>query len=109
MPSPKPPITIRRPATTPPAADVERFVSAGQDVPGTECEGPGTPVPGSLGKGIHQRKNGRKRRRITAYIPPDLAQLLFVRSATTGRQASDIVTDALKAHLSSTEPTTRKE
>jgi hypothetical protein len=106
MPSPKPPITIRRPAVAPPPTDVERFVSAGESPHGAKSGSPetaGAPGTPARGKGIHVRKDGRVRRRITAYLPPDLAQRLSVEAAATGREASEIVSAAVAAYLTSSD------
>ncbi len=102
MPSRKPAISIRRPPTAPAAADVERFVSGGGDATVRSQPFDPTPaaaVPAKKGKGIHVRKDGRVRRRITAYLPPELAQHLALHAVATGREVSDVVTAAVAAYL----------
>ena len=49
--------------------------------------------------GIVARQDGRTRRRMTVYLPPDLAQALKVQSAVSGKEMSDLIADALRAHL----------
>jgi hypothetical protein len=45
------------------------------------------------------RQDGRQRRRMTIYLPPELAQRLKLHSVTTGEDMSDVVARALEAHL----------
>jgi hypothetical protein len=108
VPSPKPAIAIRRPPAAPSPADVERFVTAGATPPAPATP-PAAPAPAtspvtatpSTARGLHVRKDGRVRRRITAYLPPELAQHLALNAVATGREVSDVVAAALAAYLSS--------
>jgi hypothetical protein len=100
VPSRKPEISIRRPSSAPAPGDIERFVSGqgGGQVPSP----PGTATPATAkAKGIHVRKDGRVRRRITAYLPPELAQHLALHAVATGREVSDVVAAAVSAYLTS--------
>lgn len=49
---------------------------------------------------VVERADGRKRRRMTIYLPPDLAKKLKVASAVEEKEMSDIVTSALQEYLS---------
>lgn len=99
MPSRKPAISIRRPSSPPASADVERFVSGGGGGQGSSQPESAGPQPVVKAKGIHVRKDGRVRRRITAYLPPELAQHLALHAVATGREVSDVVTAAVAAYL----------
>lgn len=45
------------------------------------------------------RRGARTLRRTTVYLPPELAQRLTVHSASTGRQLSELVAEAVAAYL----------
>ncbi len=102
MPSPKPVISIRRPSQT--AADpaaVERFVAGDSgsvqapkrpDVQASGAEP--TPAPGLV-----RRQDGRVRRRMTVYPPPELARELAIKSASDGAEVSDLVARAVSGFL----------
>ena len=51
------------------------------------------------GPGIVKRQDGRERRRMTVYFPPELARQLSIYCAVEGRQLSDVVTEAVVAFL----------
>lgn len=89
----KPTISVRRPP--PPSAAVERFVTSEQ-VPR-----PAAPLLNEppRGRGIVTRKEGPARRRMTVYLPPELAQRLSVFCAARGLEMSAIIADAVLAHL----------
>ena len=109
MPSPKPVVSIRRPSQPADPLTVERFVAAAQDVtPETprrpDVQAPISAVP-ATGAGIVCRQSGRVRRRMTVYLPPELAKKLVVRGAEAGVEISDLVEEAVASYLSR-EPTT---
>ena len=64
MPSPKPVVSIRRPALEPSVSEVNRFVVADAQTSGRP-DASGSNVPS-----IVQRRDGRVRRRMTVYLPP---------------------------------------
>ncbi len=99
MPQPKPPLTPRRPLTPrSPAEAVEAFVSHGPERPGVPA-----PVEPSQefprGPGLVRRASGRVRRRMTVYLPPELARELALHAVTQGEDVSDIVAAAVAKHL----------
>ncbi len=49
--------------------------------------------------GIVVRSSGRQRRRMTIYLPPDLATQLKVQAVLQDREMSEIVTDAVEMYL----------
>lgn len=51
------------------------------------------------GPGIVKRKDGKERRRMTVYFPPELARQLSIYCASEGRQISDVVTEAVVQFL----------
>ena len=50
-------------------------------------------------RGDGSRAGARTLRRLTCYLPPELAQRLDVFAATHGRDRSDVLTDALAVYL----------
>jgi len=50
-------------------------------------------------RGDGSRAGARTLRRLTCYLPPELAQKLDVFAATHGRDRSDVLADALAAYL----------
>jgi len=123
MPRSKPQVNLRRPPNPDAMAS---FVSGEADVqtPGDAqaLEDVQTPVGAQTSEsplqlvenqGVHEnaqtfkrsdptivtRKDGRRRRRTTVYLPPELAQSLKVRCALEGRELSALVTEALEAYL----------
>lgn len=79
--------------------------------PGTKlAEGSRAPTPQRSGgqtprrRGLVQRQDGRVRRRMTVYLPPDLARELAVRCAATGEDISDAVSAAVQAYLARVSP-----
>lgn len=100
--SAKPVVSLRKP----PSADtVDAFVR-GQSSP-TQPNITALPVapiqpatvPEAEQPGIVARQDGRTRRRMTVYLPPELAQALKVQSAVSGKEMSDLIADALRSHL----------
>ena len=104
----KPKVSIRKP----PVAAAEAFVAAGQK---PQVGGPGDiPTPFKAkrpavqtaklldvqpSRAIVQRKNGAALRRMTIYLPPDLARRLRIQAAEADRDMSELVADALRKHL----------
>ena len=96
----KPAIAIRRPPEAPHPVDVERFVSGGtpsnlQQPKHLDAQTSGTPP----GPGIVKRQDGRLRRRMTVYLPPELAKALSIHCATEGLELSHVVTEAVASLL----------
>ena len=50
-------------------------------------------------RAVVERRGGRLRRRMTIYFPPELARRLLVHCAREDREASEVVTDAVRRHL----------
>jgi hypothetical protein len=50
-------------------------------------------------RGVYTRSDGRKVRRLTIYLPADLAQQLVVHCAEVNEDLSDVLTDAVKRQL----------
>lgn len=92
MPSSKPVVSIRRPPMTrPDPAQVESFVNnAGVQTSGR------SDIQTPKGPGIVKRRSGRVRRRMTIYLPPDLARQLMVYAAEENLEISEIVTQAVE-------------
>jgi hypothetical protein len=99
----KPKLAVRpRPPLDPLA--VEKFVSGAPERP--EVRAPGRSDPQTLeksltAKGLVERKDGKVRRRMTVYLPPDLARSLMLRSLETGEEASELVSRAVSRFLAS--------
>ena len=85
-----PPVTLRKPPAVDPVA-ASRFVS------GQTSKRPD--VQASAPRGIVERKRSEKTRRMTVYLPPDLATRLAVYCAQHGRDMSDVVTEAVARTL----------
>jgi len=82
----KPDLKLRQP----PKNHVQAFVQSGSsDVQTTSS---------SNGRTAKQSKPERKQ--VTVYLAPELAKKLKLQAASTGRQMSDITSDALSKHLS---------
>jgi hypothetical protein len=93
----KPVVSMRKP---PAPATVEAFVRGDQPAVSLVTSAPAhAPAPQAEQPGIVARQDGRTRRRMTVYLPPDLAQALKVQSAMSGKEMSDLIADALRAHL----------
>lgn len=91
----KPVVSMRKP---PAPAAVEAFIRGDQPAVSLVTTAP-APAPQADQPGIVARQDGRTRRRMTVYLPPDLAQALKVQSAMSGKEMSDLIADALRAHL----------
>ena len=97
MASRKPVVSIRRPPVSKPdPVAVDQFVS-GQKSPDVQTSG-GSDVQVS-GLGIVQRRDGRVRRRMTVYLPPDLAKKLKIYAVSEDREISDVVAEAVEKLL----------
>lgn len=100
----KPVVSLRKP---PAPATVEAFVRGDLPAP-TNITALPTPAPllaavapqhSTEQPGLVARQDGRTRRRMTIYLPPDLAHALKVQSATSGKEMSDLISEALRSHL----------
>lgn len=117
MPRSKPVISVRRP---PPAApiDVDSFVAGGHHRPDAQTSSdsdaheravrlarpPAIQAPSDGqqpgdGPGLVQRQSGRVRRRMTIYLPPELAKGLAVHCAQSGAEISSVVATVLERYL----------
>jgi hypothetical protein len=101
VPSPKPVASIRRLPSEPAPVETERFIAKGMDVQTSGRLGVQTSVQTPDAPGVVRRLDGRVRRRMTVYLPPDLAQKLQVSAVTNGREVSDLVTEAVERLLAS--------
>jgi hypothetical protein len=104
---PKPSLTLRRPPPPAPADPnaIESFIAKGAGPESTQApehldaQEPSRPAEAPKGPGLVRRASGKVRRRMTVYLPPDLARALLVRAAEEGADVSDIVTAAVTKHL----------
>lgn len=55
----------------------------------------------SFGKAVVKRADGKKLRRMTVYMPPELAKRLQIAAVTHERDMSDIITEAVGSWLDS--------
>jgi hypothetical protein len=110
MPSPKPTLVVRRP---PPEAD--RFVfeerldarqnvaQDGQALRSTPDVALDVQAPGATSdetaRSLVARRNGRVRRRMTVYLPPELAQQLAVHCTMKNVEISNVVAEAVAAYF----------
>ena len=95
----KPVISMRKPPTP---ATVDAFVRGDQPAISLVTAPPAPasePSANAEQPGIVARQDGRTRRRMTVYLPPDLAQALKVQSAMSGKEMSELIADAVRAHL----------
>lgn len=105
----KPVVSIRRPPLSPPASErMEQFVAGTSEYPdvralsgsGSQASGrPSTQTSELTGPGLVQRQSGKVRRRMTVYLPPELAKRLAVHCAGEGVEMSTVVAEALEKHL----------
>jgi hypothetical protein len=82
------PPQLRKPAE-PKVANVEQFVSGTSDRSTAQTSG----------RPAIQRKDGRTLRKMTIYMPVDLAKRLAVHCAAADVDMSDTVVEAVTAHL----------
>lgn len=94
----KPKLAVR-PRLNPVA--VEKFVIGVESPAVQEPERLSVQASGSelRGPGLVQRQSGKVRRRMTVYLPPELAKSLMVRAAEKGEEASELVSAALTQYL----------
>jgi hypothetical protein len=97
MAKPKPTVAIRRPPS-----DAEAFVAGQTKAPkrsDVQTSKRSDAPAATTRPGIVQRKDGRERRRLTVYLSPKLATQLAVHCAGQGLEMSDVIEQALAAHL----------
>ena len=105
MASRKPVVSIRRPpASKPDPIAVDQFVNGQKSLDVQVSGGSDVPASGSSdvqvsGLGIVQRRDGRVRRRMTVYLPPDLAKKLKIHAVIEDREISDVVAEAVEKLL----------
>ena len=95
----KPKLSLRPPSSP---TVVEQFVAFGAGHASTQTsERPDAlpEKPALRGPGLVQRQSGVVRRRMTVYLPPDLAQSLQLGSVKEGREISEMVSDAVQQYL----------
>jgi hypothetical protein len=114
----KPAITLRRPPPADPARRtiVDKFVSgdaaeaapASSERPAEVANDADTAASGaeatparspSSRRGIVERRDGRVLRRLTVYLPPDLARTLVVRAAGEGVDVSELAEQAFREFI----------
>ena len=96
MPRSKPVVALRRPP-----ASIESFVA------GSDVQASGSPNVQTLRhldaqtseRSVVVRKDGRRRRRTTVYFSPELARELKVYCASSGREISSVVSEAVAAYI----------
>ena len=92
----KPVVALRRPP-----ASVDAFV-VGSDVQTSgspDVQTPKHPDVQASERSVVVRKDGRRRRRTTIYFEPELARELKVFCASTGRELSSVVSEAVAAYI----------
>lgn len=114
--SPKPTLTLRKPPST---ASLDEFVHGAEATAPTPLkavvasfgEVPAAPPapPMAIAKregkgerrarGVLERASGRKTRRMTIYVPPDLAKRVVRFCAENEREISDAAAEALSSYL----------
>lgn len=102
MPPRKPTVSLRRPPAPVALDDVERFVQAAPGAPAPPAEPPRSVPPrrGARGaRGLVARKDGRELRRMTVYLPSDLARELALHCAERDLDASAVVSEAVRRLL----------
>jgi hypothetical protein len=102
MPQPKKPIvTMRKPPAVPAAAD--SFVAAAEvpERPAVKASKPakGRAAPPPTRSAMVTRSDGRELRRMTIYLPADLAKRLAVRCAELDADLSAVIAEAVAKHL----------
>jgi hypothetical protein len=94
----KPQASLRKPPAPVPLEAAESFVSGSPDVSTSKRSS----VKKGKGPGrgeIVRVKDGRIVRRLTIYLPADLAKKLAVHCAQRGEDLSDVVTEAVSKRL----------
>jgi len=90
----KPQVKLRKPPTPVPLAAAETFVSGGRS-DGQTSKRPEPPKA----RAVLTRADGREVRRLTLYLPADLAKRLAVHCAQRDEDMSDVTAIALTQHL----------
>ena len=83
----KPAVKVRKP----PEASVDSFVAGRPNVQASKH---------SNARGVVARADGRELRRMTVYLPVDLAKRLAVYCAAEDRDLSEVIAEAVAARLS---------
>lgn len=97
MSSRKPVVAIRRPPLSKPdPIAVDQFVTGKESL---DVQTSGSSDVQTSGLGIVQRRDGRVRRRMTVYLPPDLAKKLKIYAVSEDREISDVVAEAVEKML----------
>jgi hypothetical protein len=92
----KPVFSLRKP----PEPAVEAFVAGERSGSQTSKRSNGKTAKGSsVRSSVLQRKDGRSLRRMTVYLPTDLAKRLAVRCAEEDRDISDLISQAVELTL----------
>ncbi len=107
----KPALTFRKPPAPVDLTVAERFVqnstraggggqtSGRSGVRGTGLHGPGGLPLAKTPRAVLARKDGRELRRMTLYLPSELARRLAVYCAEHDLEMSDVVTAAVQVHF----------
>jgi hypothetical protein len=83
----------------PPPADVDAFV-AGEEKPARASDVRAlAPTKATANDITLTTENGKELREVTVYLPVELARKMSLRCAEKDRDASNLVADALAAHL----------
>lgn len=94
----KPPaVSLRKPPAPVPLAAAESFVSGRSGVQASKRSS--VSPSKSAGRGIVARADGRELRRMTLYLPADLAKRLAVYCAEHDADLSEVVTEAVAKRL----------
>lgn len=93
--SAKPRVRVRKPPAPVPLAAAETFVSGGRSGAQTSKR---SSANGS-GRRVLTRSDGREVRRLTIYLPADLAKRLAVHCAEHDEDMSDVVSEAVAKRL----------
>jgi hypothetical protein len=120
MPTAKPRVSLRKPPAPVSLEAAESFVSAGdaeslryqtsrgldvrtsnRSIGGVVREAKGKGTGKALPRGVLPRADGREVKRMTVYMPPDLAKRLAVYCAESDRDISDVVSEAVEKRLGS--------
>jgi hypothetical protein len=92
----KPTVRMRKPPKAGSTADVDAFVEGRSDVQTSKRSG-ASPKPAT--RGVLTRSDGRELRRLTIYLPADLAKRLAVHCAEHDEDMSAVVTEAVATRL----------
>lgn len=104
----KPALSLRKPPAPVDLSAAERFVRStdpgggAQTSERSDVQRPVSLLPAPapvLSRGVLARKDGRELRRMTLYLPSDLARRLAVYCAEHDIEMSEVVTAAVRVHL----------